>query len=462
VLNPFDHRVQKRNTRPENPSGAYVLYFMETAQRTEDNHALEFAKEKANENLLPLLVLFVIPPLPGPRHLHFMVEGLKEVEDTLREAGITLYIRCGNPLKECLALAERAHCVVCDQGYLRYQRTMRAALADESPCVVYEVETDVVVPLKVAYPQEAYSMRAFRQRVERVLPDFLLPLPQHSVRVTRILDLPGEHPNLESFGRERTSSPYLTGGTKEAKNLLRVFIAEKLPRYAKERSDPLKNATSCLSPYLRFGHISPLTVALAILREYSPRDPNVLAYFFELILWREFARNFVFYNPYYNSLQGLPTWARKTLLEHQKDPRPYVYTQEELEKAKTHDPLWNAAQRELTQKGFLHNTLRMYWAKKILEWTDNPGKAMEIALSLNNTHALDGEDPNSYLGVAWCFGKADRPWPEHPIFGHVRVMTAQGMSRKFATQRYIRMILDEGQSEPFGKTPERGPRDHAL
>ncbi|MGQ9622494.1 MAG: deoxyribodipyrimidine photo-lyase [Candidatus Caldatribacteriaceae bacterium] len=422
-----------------------MLYFMEMAQRTEDNHALEFAKEKANESFLPLVVLFVIPSLRGLRQLHFMAEGLKEVGDTLREAGITFCIRRGNPLKECLVLAERAHCIVCDQGYLRHQRTMRRALAYRSPCTVYEVETDVIVPLKVTYPQEAYSMRAFRQRVERVLPDFLLPLPQRSVRVTRILDLPGEHPNLESSGRERTLPPHLPGGTEEAKNLLRVFIAEKLPRYAKERSDPLKNATSCLSPYLRFGHISPLTVALAILREYSSKDPNVLAYFSELILWREFARNFVFYNPHYDSFWGLPTWVRKTLLEHQKDPRPYVYTQEELEKAKTHDPLWNAAQRELTQKGFLHNTLRMYWAKKILEWTDNPRKALETALSLNNTHALDGEDPNSYLGVAWCFGKADRPWPERPIFGHVRVMTAQGMSRKFATQEYIRTILDESQ-----------------
>jgi deoxyribodipyrimidine photo-lyase len=225
------------------------------------------------------------------------------------------------------------------------------------------------------------------------------------------------------------------GGTGEAKKRLRDFVVRKLPLYAEMRNDPNADAVSEMSPYLHFGQVSPLYVALEVLKA-GKRAADV--YLEELIVRRELSMNFVYYSRQYDRFEGLPEWARKTLREHEKDDREALYSPGELEEARTADPYWNAAQREMAVTGKMHNYMRMYWGKRIIEWTRKPEDAFRIALHLNNKYELDGRDPNGFTGVAWCFGKHDRAWPTHPVFGKVRIMKASGLRRKFDADAYAR------------------------
>jgi deoxyribodipyrimidine photo-lyase len=197
-----------------------------------------------------------------------------------------------------------------------------------------------------------------------------------------------------------------------------------------------------MSPYLHFGQISPLYIALKVSKT---RSLGAEAFFEELIIRRELSMNFVFYNEKYDSFKSIPDWAKKTLRAHQKDRRPYLYSPKELENAGTHDPYWNAAQKEMVITGKMHGYMRMYWGKKILEWSKTPEEAFKVALYLNNKYELDGRDPNGFIGVAWCFGKHDRPWGERAIFGNVRYMNDKGLKRKFDADKYVKMMeLDKG------------------
>ncbi len=210
-----------------------------------------------------------------------------------------------------------------------------------------------------------------------------------------------------------------------------------MDRYEELKNDPTKECVSNMSPFLHFGQISPLHIALRVSETDSPGKD---AYLEELIVRRELSVNFVFYNKNYDAFEGLPEWAKKTLKEHEKDPREYVYTLEELENAETHDPYWNAAQREMTLRGKMHGYMRMYWGKKIIEWSRTPENAFKTAVYLNNKYELDGRGPNGFTGVAWCFGKHDRPWKERPIFGKIRYMNANGLKRKFDADGYVAKI----------------------
>jgi deoxyribodipyrimidine photo-lyase len=201
------------------------------------------------------------------------------------------------------------------------------------------------------------------------------------------------------------------------------------------RNDPNEEAVSNLSPYLHFGQISPLYIALEVLKS---GDKGAEVFLEELIVRRELSLNFVYYNRAYDKFEGLPHWARQTLREHQKDKREAVYSPDELEKAQTSDPYWNAAQKEMIRTGKMHNYMRMYWGKRIIEWTRTPEEAFRTALSLNNKYELDGRDPNGFTGVAWCFGRHDRPWPNQPVLGKVRIMKASGLRRKFDADAYAR------------------------
>jgi deoxyribodipyrimidine photo-lyase len=229
-----------------------------------------------------------------------------------------------------------------------------------------------------------------------------------------------------------------TGGHTAARRLLDDFVTQLLPGYAVRRNEPALNAVSRMSPYLHFGNISPLEIALAV-QEAGP-TPDTEAYLEELIVRRELSMNFVAHNDAYDRFEGLPAWAIKTLREHAADPRPHLYSPHDLREAATSDPCWNAAQLEMVHAGKMHNYMRMYWGKKILEWTARPEDAFAIALELNNTYELDGRDANSFAGVAWCFGKHDRPWTRRPVFGTVRYMNDAGLRRKFDMNAYIRRI----------------------
>jgi len=229
---------------------------------------------------------------------------------------------------------------------------------------------------------------------------------------------------------------HIHGGYSNAKKKLNLFISNHLADYNVKRNDPTLNITSGLSPYLHFGQISSLEIAMSVLNSDVVDDTKAV-FLEELIVRRELSMNFCWYNSLYDSFEGLPKWARQTLLEHSGDYRPYTYSYEQLENADTHDPYWNTAQREVIKTGMMHNYMRMYWGKKILEWIPDPISAFEFAIYLNNKYALDGRDPNSFAGIAWCFGKHDRPWATRPVFGTVRTMTASGLERKFDMNAYI-------------------------
>ncbi|UCG56280.1 MAG: deoxyribodipyrimidine photolyase, partial [Phycisphaerales bacterium] len=226
-------------------------------------------------------------------------------------------------------------------------------------------------------------------------------------------------------------------GTSQAEHRLKDFLRHKLDRFNELRNDPTADCVSHMSPYLHFGQISPLYIALQVLKVPGPGGE---AYLEELIVRRELSHNFVFHNSKYDSFDCLPPWAQRTLNFHRRDKREYLYSRDQFEAAETHDPYWNAAQRQLILTGKMHGYMRMYWGKKILEWSRSPQTAFKTTLYLNNKYELDGRDPNGFAGVAWCFGKHDRAWAERPIFGKVRYMNEAGLKRKFNADAYVKMV----------------------
>jgi deoxyribodipyrimidine photo-lyase len=448
--------------------GDYVIYWMQASQRTEYNHALEYAVQSANERNQPPVVFFGLTdsyPDANERHYAFMLEGLREVKDTLEARGIQLIVRHGSPEKEIVDLARRASLVVVDRGYTDVQRVWRRKAARRLPCSFMQVESDAVVPVEVASPKEEYSARTLRAKLQRVLDSYLVPLRRAPVKKESLrlsfdsfmIDDPSAVLSRLKIDR---SVPRLEGshpgGTQHAKKRLREFIRKKLDRYDEMRNDPTEDATSGMSPYLHFGQISPLYIALKIKKN---RSPGTKAYLEELIVRRELAMNYVLYNPRYSSFEGLPDWCRRTLSGHRSDAREYIYGLEEFEGALTHDPYWNAAQKEMVQTGKMQGYMRMYWGKKILEWTKTPEDAFQIALYLNNKYELDGRDPNGFTGVAWCFGKHDRPWTERKIFGTIRYMNDRGLRRKFDADGYVRKV-DRLAGKETGSADPSNIQDH--
>ncbi len=431
--------------------GKYVLYWMQASQRAEWNHALEYALLCANERRKPFLVFFGLTdrfPEANLRHYRFMLEGLQETQRTLKKRGIKMVVRHGSPEKGVLEVAQDAVLCVTDRGYLRIQRQWRTYVAERIPCPFFEVESEVIVPVERASSHEEYGAYTLRPKIKRLLPLFLKSIEEKKVHRPSLflppfpgeLDLSSLDELLTQLDLDRSVSPVnLRGGTERAKEQLAEFVTEKLPLYHTKRNDPSENYLSGMSPYLHFGQISPLYIAFEIQRAECP-DLAKESYLEELIVRRELAMNFVFYHPHYDSFLALPSWAQETLLTHAQDRRTYLYHLEELEKAKTHDSLWNAAQKEMVLTGKMHGYLRMYWGKKILEWSKDPEEAFRIALYLNNKYSLDGRDPNSFAGVAWCFGKHDRAFPERPIFGKVRYMGKEGLQRKFPLSSYIERV----------------------
>ena len=428
--------------------GKYVLYWMQAAQRVEYNHALEYAIRRANELNKPVLVCFGITeswPEANHRHYYFMLEGLREVRKDLRARGIQMVILHESPDSCAAKLAEDAALVVVDGGQLRIQRKWRRNVARKINCALYEVEANLIVPVEEASSKENFSAGTFRPRITKKLDHYLVPLRHKRPRLDSLgltfrafniddvdkalskLRIDGTVAKVESF----------RGGTGEAKRLLSDFLRDKLDDFAELRNDPNADCVSHMSPYLHFGQISPLFIALKVLKT-SSAGKN--AYLEELIVRRELSHNFVFYSDHYDAFASLAPWAKRTLNFHRRDKREYVYSLEQFEKARTHDPYWNAAQKEMVLTGKMHGYMRMYWGKKILEWSRNPQTGFKIALTLNNKYELDGRDANAFAGVAWCFGKHDRAWGERPVFGKIRYMNAAGLKRKFDADAYVKKI----------------------
>lgn len=444
--------IQKQRVRVLNEktikNGTHVLYWMQASQRGECNHALEYAILKANELNKPLITYFGITdsyPEANERHYYFMLEGLKDAQSFLEEKNVKMVVWHRSPEVGVVALSKDASLVVVDRGYLKIQRKWRSYAAIHVDCPLVQVESDVIVPVDTASPKEEYSAATFRPKIRKQLDYFLVPPKENHPKVGS-LDIDLHCFNLEDVKKAVSSLHidrsvkkvnYFRGGTHEAKKHLEDFLKHKLDRYAESRNNPTLDCLSNMSPYLHFGQISPLYVALRVLATDSPAKD---AYLEELIVRRELSMNYVFYNRNYDSFEGLPQWARKTLKEHGKDSRDYIYSLRELENAETHDPYWNAAQKEMKIKGKMHGYMRMYWGKKILEWSKSPEDAFRIALYLNNKYELDGRDPNGFTGVAWCFGKHDRPWKERRVFAKIRYMNANGLKRKFDADKYVQKI----------------------
>ena len=333
-----------------------------------------------------------------------------------------------------------------DRGYLKVQRSWREKAAAALDCPLLQVEADAVVPVEEASPKEEYAAATIRPKIRKKLPEYLTALREHrpvkdslSMDFEETVDL-DDIQRILSRLRVDTSvkkTDFYTGGTDQAKMHLQRFLKDKLDHFRDLRNNPTLDYLSHLSPYLHFGQISPLFVAL---KAMETKSPGREAFLEELVVRRELSLNFVFYNSLYDVYEGLPAWARKTLEAHKADARAAAYSLADLESAQTEDPYWNAAQLEVILTGKMHGYMRMYWGKKIIEWSRTPEGAFRTALYLNNKYELDGRDPNGFTGVAWCFGKHDRPWQERPIFGNIRYMNDRGLRRKFDADQYVRLI----------------------
>lgn len=442
-------RIEPLNHKPP-ADKRYVLYWMQAAQRADWNHALEYAIQTANRRKKPLYVVFVATQFPSAnmRHYAFMLQGLRQTAQRLQKRGLTLNLFIGQPVEILSALSRKADILITDDGYLRVQRSWRAQLAEQIDCAMVQIVTNVIVPVAVASDKENFSAGTLRPRIHRQLERFLIPMEVYQLdeKIKTLKPLEGAKTicdALDALKRLKiddsvAESSYYRGGADEAERRLEEFIEKKLARYAIDRNDPTKDCQSNLSAYLHFGQISPLQIALQV--KQRSKD-GAAAFLEELIVRRELSFNFVYYNRDYDRYEkAVPLWAQRTLNVHRKDKRPYVYDLDQLENAQTTDAAWNAAQKEMIFTGKMHNYMRMYWGKKIIEWTKSPQQAFEWAIYLNDKYELDGRDPNGYAGVAWCFGKHDRAWAQRPVFGKIRYMNAAGLKRKFDIEAYIRRI----------------------
>ncbi len=425
---------------------------MQRAQRILENPALDLAIGIANALSLPVIIYFgVMGNFPGAnlRHFHFMQQGLRDIAEGAAERGIGFVLRRA-PESTLEAFLEEvsAAILIGDENPLREPERWRAALAKRLTIPYWTIDADVVVPSAI-FNRSFVLLHHFRPHLKRHLDQFLVagpaptPVkPWRPARATSSFDLSRDI--TEGFAKlDRGVEPVdtFTGGTHAALKRLDHFIRHALAGYNEQRNHPAVDGTSRMSPYLHFGHISPITIALAVrAAAANGQCPGDTAEKFldELIGWRELAILFVRHNPNYDNWECAEPWARKTLIEHAGDPRPWSYSLAQFERAETHDELWNAAQRQMVRTGYMHNYLRMYWAKKILEWSPDPARAFEWAVTLNDRYQLDGRDPNGYAGIAWAIvGKHDRPWFNRPVFGLIRPMSGEAIAKKTDTVTYI-------------------------
>ncbi|HTA79011.1 MAG TPA: deoxyribodipyrimidine photo-lyase [Terracidiphilus sp.] len=433
--------------------GKCVVYWMQRSMRMVGNPALDVAIQAGNILGMPVVVFFsVIPNYPNAnlRHYHFLAQGLRDVAEDAAERGVGFVLRRypDNSLEAFLEEVDAA-LLIGDENPCREPERWRNVLAKRLKLPFWTVDADVVVPSRV-FNRTYFLLHHFRPHLKAELLKYLVAprelKPLHEWKPQKALpSFPLDRDITEGFAKlDRSVKPVdtFTGGTHAALRRLREFVDHDLAAYEKQRNHPETKGTSQLSPYLHFGNIGPLTIAHAV--EEAVGSGKISSetrerFLDQLIGWRELSVLFVRHNPDYDNWDCAEPWARKTLVEHAGDQRPARYSFAELERAETGDDLWNAAQREMVETGWMHNAMRMYWAKKILEWAPDPARAFEWAVTLNDKYELDGRDPNGYAGIAWAIvGKHDRPWFDRPVFGLIRSMTAKSYAKKFDADSYIR------------------------
>jgi deoxyribodipyrimidine photo-lyase len=463
-----DSRVTMRREGIPDGEGRCVVYWMQRAQRGVDNHAVDLAVKIANLFGLPLVVYFAgISNFPHAnlRHYAFLNQGLPDIEADLAARNISFVMRRAPDESHERFLAEaHAAFLIGDENPMREPERWRKHLASRIRIPFWTVDTDVVVPSKLIEKAQ-YGAYTIRPRLYRLLPEYLHPYEnlhaEHEWKRPRGFHADSVHGDMtrdwKNFDRSVAPAEAWKGGSHAALKRLKLFTGKLLEDYDAQRNHPEIDGTSCMSPYLHFGHIGPITVALAV-DAAAKANPKLRAardnYFNELIVWRELAINFVRYTPKYDSPECAESWAKTTIVEHARDEREHRYTLHQLENAQTCDDLWNAGQVQMVRHGWTHNYLRMYWAKKILEWTPDVATAMKYAIHLNDKYFLDGRDPNGYAGIAWAIlGKFDRAWGERPIFGKIRYMSGASTGRKFDSKRYIQQmgLLPEQRPLLFGE-----------
>ena len=423
-----------------------VIYWMSREQRVADNWGLFHAQELALKRGVPLLVVFTLSDrFAGAtvRQYGFLLRGLEQVAKKLQGLDIPFILLRGEPSQSLLQFAGQvqAGCVVCDFDPLRIKQRWFNRVAAALPVAMLEVDGHNIVPCRVVSAKREFGAYTLRPKLRRLLAEFLQSIPQ-VIRHPFAWQVNVELPDAESLLQQLQPDDGVgeVGGFKTgeaaAGEELTVFVEQRLSGYARQRNNPCVDGQSGLSPWLHFGQLSPQRVALAVAAQGESEDSAALLE--ELIVRRELADNFCLYCPQYDSLDAAPDWARRTLEKHRHDPRRYCYYPDTFEQAATHDSLWNAAQTELVTTGKMHGYLRMYWAKKILEWTGSPEEAISTAVYLNDRYSLDGRDPNGYAGIAWSIcGVHDRAWGERPVFGNIRYMSYDGCRRKFDVSLYI-------------------------
>jgi deoxyribodipyrimidine photo-lyase len=480
-------RVQAVTERPVNAKGDFVLYWMIACRRTAWNFALQRAVDWAMHLGKPLVILEALRvayPWASDRFHRFILDGMADNEERIGRKTALYYPylepRAGAGKGLLAALADRACVLVSDDFPAFFLPRMVLAAAQAMPVHMEKVDSNGILPMRAAtrvFP----TAFAFRRFLQKHLPDHLLDPPRadplKGVRLPRLHELPAEirrrWPSVSPEGLKKRSDGFSCfpidhrvgvaksqGGAGKARQTLRIFLDTRLSDYADKRNQPEVEVTSGLSPYLHFGHLSVHEVFHEILEKegWSPdrlsdkatgsrsgwwgMSACAEAFLDQLITWRELGFNLCWQREDYDRFGTLPAWALATLKAHERDERPYTYTLEEFERAETHDPLWNAAQRQLVREGRIHNYLRMLWGKKILEWSPTPRNALDVMIELNNKYALDGRDPNSYSGIFWVLGRYDRPWaPERAVFGTVRYMSSQNTARKVSVKGYIGKYL---------------------
>ncbi len=444
-------RVTQHNRLPIKHDGQIVIYWMQRAQRITNNHALNLAIEQANALHLPLVVYFALDPAftsGNLRHLHFMLQGLDEVASKAKDLKIPFILDVTPPVSGLTKFSNQQNpaLIVGDENPLNYAMQWRKDLAVTLSCSFVTVDADVVVPTSLFFKEE-YSAYTMRRKIKQWIPSFLQPMkdvvPVFQDKLAELLQKRHVHrPSAlaDQLDVDSSVAPVVQfiGGTSQATKRFRRFMKETFAKYSHLRNKPEAEGTTRISPYLHFGQVSVQQLAYDIQTTTGLVEAKE-ALLEQLIVRREVAINYVTHNPLYDSLKGCHEWAQKSLNKHMSDLRPIVYLYEDFEQANTHDPLWNAAQVQMVTEGWMHGYMRMYWAKKILEWTETPQEAFHIAITLNDKYQLDGRDPNGYTGVAWAIGgKHDRPWgPERQIFGLVRYMSYESTRRKFKSKLYI-------------------------
>ncbi len=437
--------------------GAYVLYLMQQGMRSRDNPALEYAVEEAIRLGLPVVTGFGLLdggahfPEANARHYAFLLQGLADAKAGLERRGIAFVLRRTTPAKAALNLGRQAAMLVLDRGYLTIQKSWYAEIGKGFDGRLVQVEGDVVVPVEVASGKHEFAARTLRPKLHRAWEPYLAPLRARKVKhpagdpgLTSDIDVSDPDAALAAMTLDRTVTPVrrFRGGETEGYRRLDAYLAGPFSDYGTVRNRPEAGAASHLSPYLHFGQISPVAAALKVQAAKAGGPEDRAAFLEELIVRRELAMNHVHTNPGYDAYaQAVPDWARKALAEHADDPRPHLYDEEALAQGRTHDEYWNAAMREMRVTGYMHNHLRMYWGKKILEWSPSPEEAFAVTLRLNNRYFLDGRDPNSFTNVAWLFGLHDRPWGRRKVFGTVRYL-GQNTLRKFDAKAYLKAVED--------------------